>query len=314
MYSSSIADAAGYWKYQGNVQFCNPNMPPIASGLLPAGALHNGSVNGTFSSYLYQETRDWGNVTRWGETVHEYTKWEANFSGFPTQMQVGELVPIKASLGVTANTYRPRGTGERDIVNQVYWSTRGCLPPYPYAVGPDQGNVFVSLKVTADRNSQSGFNQYVRLPDNALGNQIYLIWRMGWGIADGGPKESDWIYAVAPYVWIDDTQPANPPLDNMRLGRVWRVSEGTSPGMWNGVYTRRGNSNTFDVVWTCATTACGGSSVSARGVMVLESLNGNQVTMLRDGTRYAGTWSGNRINGPFAAAGQTYYWDVTIEQ
>ena len=204
--STPVVEAAGYWRPDGNVEFCNPHMPPRASGGIPAGPLHNGSVKGNYSGYTYQETRDWGVVSRWDKPVHEYVQWAASFSGFPNQIAAGELVPIKTSLTLYANTYRGTTSHEYSIGSQVYYGGNGCAS-FPYVGPPFNSAVFANTYLIAreGKNSASAVNQHVRMPDNSQGNQINLIWRMGWGISDGGPKDSDWVVVLQRYKWVEGT-------------------------------------------------------------------------------------------------------------
>ena len=202
--SAPVVEAAGYWRPDGNVEFCNPHMPPRASGGIPAGPLHNGSVKGNYSGYTYQETRDWGVVSRWDKPVHEYVQWAAGFSGFPNQIAAGELVPIKASLSLYANTYRGTSSHEYSIESQVFHTRKGCSN-FPF--GPDSnGTLFAYpfLIAREGKKSESAVNQHVRMPDNSQGNVVNLVWRMGWGISDGGPKATDWVVVLQRYKWVEE--------------------------------------------------------------------------------------------------------------
>lgn len=102
---------------------------------------------------------------------------------------------------------------------------------------------------------------------------------------------------------------ANPPPDaNAGIpGRVWRVTEGDPS--WKGVWTRRGNSNTFDVV----NTRTYGNEV--QNFTVTMSLNGNQIAINRGGQYYNGTLSSDRKRADGTA---TWYhpgtsWHATID-
>ena len=205
--SAAGVEAAGYWVPDGNAEFCNPHMPPRAGGGVPAGQLHNGAVKGNMSGYTYQENRDWGIVTRWDKPVHEYVQWAAGFSGFPNQIAAGELVPIKASLNIYANTYRGTGSHEYYLVNQVYFGGAGCTS-FPHVGPPFNSAVFANTHLYAGdggQKSASAVNQYVRMPDKSNGSQVNLTWRMGWGISDGGPKDTDWVVMLQRYKWVEGT-------------------------------------------------------------------------------------------------------------
>lgn len=69
-------------------------------------------------------------------------------------------------------------------------------------------------------------------------------------------------------------------------GRVWRVTEGDPS--WRGVWTRQGNSNTFDVV----NTRTYGNEVQ-RFTVTME-VSGSKVTINRGGQFYNGTISADR--------------------
>lgn len=90
-------------------------------------------------------------------------------------------------------------------------------------------------------------------------------------------------------------------------GRVWRVTEGDPT--WRGVWTRQGNSNTFDVV----NTRTYGNEVQ-RFTVTME-VSGNKVTINRGGQYYNGTLSPDRRRAEGTA---TWYhpgtaWHAVIE-
>lgn len=104
------------------------------------------------------------------------------------------------------------------------------------------------------------------------------------------------------------TTGSQPPDANAGIpGRVWRVTEGDPS--WRGVWTRRGNSNTFDVV----NTRTYGNEV--QHFTVTMTLNGNQIAINRGGQYYNGTLSPDRTKADGTA---TWYhpgtaWHATIE-
>ena len=91
------------------------------------------------------------------------------------------------------------------------------------------------------------------------------------------------------------------------LGRVWYVSDYG----WNGVWTRRGYSRTFDAVWKDA------SGREVRDEVIHESTTGAQIVLFRVGTngRYRGTLSGDRRrveNGTAEWVKSAGGWSATI--
>jgi hypothetical protein len=101
--------------------------------------------------------------------------------------------------------------------------------------------------------------------------------------------------------------PSQPSADAGVPGRVWRVTEGDPS--WRGVWTRQGNSNTFDVV----NTRTYGSEVQ-RFTVTMEVI-GNQVKINRAGMFYNGTLSADRKS---ASGTATWYhpgtsWTAAIE-
>lgn len=90
-------------------------------------------------------------------------------------------------------------------------------------------------------------------------------------------------------------------------GRVWHVTEGDPS--WRGVWTRRGNSNIFDVV----NTRTYGNEVQRFSVSM--DVRGNQVSINRAGQYYQGTLSADRRRADGSA---TWYqpgtaWHAVIE-
>lgn len=90
-------------------------------------------------------------------------------------------------------------------------------------------------------------------------------------------------------------------------GHVWRVTEGDPS--WQGVWTRRGDSNTFDVV---NTRSYGGE---VQHFTVTMEVSGDTVTINRNGQFYNGTLSADRKS---ASGSATWYapgtqWHATIE-
>jgi hypothetical protein len=69
------------------------------------------------------------------------------------------------------------------------------------------------------------------------------------------------------------------------LGTRWRVTDGG----WNGIWTRRGNSNVFDAVWTKA-----GQQFTA---VLTISINGNRVNVKRRNATLGGNCELNGILG-----------------
>ena len=91
------------------------------------------------------------------------------------------------------------------------------------------------------------------------------------------------------------------------LGRVWRIREVSGATVYEGVWTRRGASDTFDGVWP---------SAGVRGSLTLESVNGDQVVFSRPGSgRYTGTLSPDRrrITSGTMSWAPEYQWTATIE-
>lgn len=106
---------------------------------------------------------------------------------------------------------------------------------------------------------------------------------------------------------IEDDQP--PPRPDFDLGRVWRVTEGAFEGVW----TRRGRSKNFDAVWYDRK-----SRKQVRDVVRLESLEGRDVVLYREGTRgrYYGRLSRDRQrveNGRADWYGPGGSWSAVIE-
>ena len=87
------------------------------------------------------------------------------------------------------------------------------------------------------------------------------------------------------------------------LGRVWNVTEGDSS--WTGVWTRRGNSNTFDAVWRHT------SGQTSSGVVTI-NLSGNSVTISRGNGQYTGTISGQSASGTASWYSGGQRWSASI--
>ena len=93
------------------------------------------------------------------------------------------------------------------------------------------------------------------------------------------------------------------------LGRVWHEKEGP----WEGTWTRRGDTSSFDAVWRNP------EGVEISDLVTFESMSGQEVTLYRQGTRgrYHGTLSsdGTAITDGradwFSAADS---WSATIEK
>jgi hypothetical protein len=91
------------------------------------------------------------------------------------------------------------------------------------------------------------------------------------------------------------------------LGRALRIREVSGGTVYEGVWTRRGTSNTFDGVWP---------SAGVKDTLTLESVNGDQVVFSRAGTgRYTGTLSPDRrrITSGSMSWAPEYRWTATIE-
>jgi hypothetical protein len=91
------------------------------------------------------------------------------------------------------------------------------------------------------------------------------------------------------------------------LGRVWRIREISGATVYEGVWTRRGTSNTFDGVWP---------SAGIKDTLTLESVNGDQVVFSRPGTgRYIGTLSpdSKQITSGTMSWASGFQWTATIE-
>ena len=97
------------------------------------------------------------------------------------------------------------------------------------------------------------------------------------------------------------------------LGREWRVTEYDPNGRyWEGVWTRRGDSDTFDAEWRDSET--GGV---IRDVIEFRKIRHNSVVLYRRGNngRYFGELSsdGRRIvRGSASWYGPGYYWNARI--
>ncbi len=91
------------------------------------------------------------------------------------------------------------------------------------------------------------------------------------------------------------------------LGSVWRIREVSGGTVHEGVWTRRGASNTFDGVW---------SRAGVTGTLTLESVSGSTVVFSRQGIgRYTGTLSPDRrrITSGTMSWAPGYQWTATIE-
>jgi hypothetical protein len=91
------------------------------------------------------------------------------------------------------------------------------------------------------------------------------------------------------------------------LGSVWRIREVSGGTVHEGVWTRRGTSNTFDGVW---------SRAGVTGTLTLESVSGSTVVFSRQGIgRYTGTLSPDRrrITSGTMSWAPGYQWTATIE-
>jgi hypothetical protein len=103
--------------------------------------------------------------------------------------------------------------------------------------------------------------------------------------------------------------------DEFDLGREWQVTEyGAAGRTWEGMWTRRGDSNKFDAEWRDSLT--GGI---VRDVIMFERLRHNTVILYRYGTngRYYGELSphGHRIErGSASWYGPGYYWTARINR
>lgn len=122
--------------------------------------------------------------------------------------------------------------------------------------------------------------------------------------ASGGYGMRNWPVLLAALVGLSVATPAA--ADD--LGRVWRESEVG----WDGTWTRRGNSNVFDAVWTKA-----GERETA---MLTISIRGSEVSVLRDNgrnrtCRYDGRLHGNTVQGSYRCDGSgRLEWSATIHQ
>ncbi len=99
------------------------------------------------------------------------------------------------------------------------------------------------------------------------------------------------------------------------LGQEWMVTEYAPDGRtWEGVWTRRGDSNTFDAEWRDSLT---GNTIS--DVIEFEQVRHNKVVLYRHGNdgRYYGELShhGHRIErGSASWYGDGYYWTARIKR
>jgi hypothetical protein len=107
------------------------------------------------------------------------------------------------------------------------------------------------------------------------------------------------IYGIVPLSF-------NPPAD--RLGTVWYEEESG----WDGIWTRRGNSNVFDAIWTAG---------NAAGTAVLTiTIQDDRVTVIRGNSSngvnytYTGTLShfGSRVSGAYTDGKNMMPWKATI--
>jgi hypothetical protein len=91
------------------------------------------------------------------------------------------------------------------------------------------------------------------------------------------------------------------------LGHVWRIRERSGSTVYEGVWTRRGSSDTFDGDWP---------SAGVKGTLTLESVSGNKVVFFRPGSgRYTGTLSPDhqRITGGTMDWAPGYQWTAMID-
>lgn len=121
-------------------------------------------------------------------------------------------------------------------------------------------------------------------------------------VSSFGRVERVYEWSTGPYVpGRLDTQTSFP-------GRVWRVHEASSELFYDGVWTRRGSSNTFDAEWT-------GTGIT--DTITIESVSGDQVILFRSGNsgKYVGRLSPDRkriVSGTMSWA-PTFNWTATIE-
>jgi hypothetical protein len=103
---------------------------------------------------------------------------------------------------------------------------------------------------------------------------------------------------------VPESLPAGNPNE---LGRVWRIREISGSTVYEGTWTRRGSSSTFDGVWP---------SAGVTGTLTLDSVSGSKVVFSRPGSgRYTGTRSPDRrrITAGTMDWAPGYQWTATIE-
>ncbi len=200
----------GYWKQQGRTEYPNKNMAPN-SGAATSGPAHNGTCLGTLSApTTYSETRDMGEISRWGEVVHEMTRWESSLDGFPNSLLAGEVVPIKGRLAINSNTWRGTTSQELDVWMVCYLSREGANE-FPNTRGRIADLLNLKITASSGTSTQTATNRDGRAPMNDGVGTIYLVWRAAWGVS-AGTADGDIFEARVPYVWIDDTpSPATDP-------------------------------------------------------------------------------------------------------
>ena len=101
-----------------------------------------------------------------------------------------------------------------------------------------------------------------------------------------------------------------PKPEPVNLGKIWHEKEGP----WEGTWTRRGDTNSFDATWTNPD-----GQPPIKDEVTFESLVDRQITLYRKGTmgRYRGHLSddGTKIeNGQADWFASTDSWSATIER
>ena len=156
--------------------------------------------------------------------------------------------PPKGDLGAVWN--------EEEVGGRGVWVRRGTTDVFDAR----WGNVTAELTITL----QSGSVEIDRR-NSSDGNDCRYLGHFSAEDRVGGSYTCK---SGGPYLWHATVQKKVTTPSAPSLGRVWRVTESGVQGVW----TRRGTSNTFDARW---------GSVTAQ---LTVSVNGNEVTLERRGS------------------------------
>jgi hypothetical protein len=228
--------------------------------------------------------------------------WSWNAPNGLNRLIPGEI--IEARMTVTDQSVPEKVSGWQHGYAGVGGNIRFDNPNLPWgmvdAAAQDLLNVSVRLQQSA---TQDGKLAVPKGPGNpAWGNKLALRVNFTFGRFD---RIYEW--GTGPDTPV--VRPGSPPAPQaQQLGRVWRVHEASSEMSYDGVWTRRGSSNTFDAVWQAA---------GVTDTITIESVSGDRVVLFRSGNggRYIGTLSPDRkrvISGTMSWA-PTFKWTATIE-